>query len=41
MPFKSYGNNIIVYENETKVFLFDIYYFILTCGIKTLLNLTN
>jgi len=41
MPFKSYENNIITYGNEIKIFLFDIYYFILTCEIKTLLNLTG
>jgi len=41
MLFKLYEDDIIAYKNETKVFLFDIYYFILICGIETLLNLTN
>jgi len=41
MPFKLYGDNIITYENKIKIFLFDIYYFILTCGIKILLNLAG
>jgi len=41
MPFRSYGDNIIIYEDEIKVFLFGIYYFILICGIKTLLDLAG
>jgi len=41
MPFGSYGNNIIAYGDEIKVFLFNICYFVLTCGIKTLLDLAG
>jgi len=41
MSFKLYGDNIIVYGDEIKVFLFDIYYFVLIYEIIFLLDLAG
>jgi len=41
MLFRSYGDDIIVYGNEIKIFLFGIYYFVLIYGIKILLDLAG